>query len=178
MTALKDRFWAKVLFSQFIKHYRKMTPEQKVADIDASMDALEELDDSGGSFGAKMVRWSMERVEQYPMARENGKKGGRPRKDSSSQEDARESEQREGDTGPVDSMGRTDAPSRTLPLPTWEDFLSFVDGEGLDYTDAREWWEMTMVDRKGHDRNGKRIDNWKGALKRFCTTKTANRRTA
>ena len=114
----------------------------------------------------------------YDASSENGKKGGRPRKDSSSQEDARESEQREGDTGPVDSMGRTDAPSRTLPLPTWEDFLSFVDGEGLDYTDAREWWEMTMVDRKGHDRNGKPIGNWKGALKRFCTTKTANRRTA
>lgn len=178
MNATKDRFWAKVLFKEFIRHYRKMTPEQKVADIDESMDALEELDDSGDSFGAKMVRWSMERVEQYPMARENGKKGGRPRKDSSSQEDARESEQREGDTGPVDSMGRTDAPSRTLPLPTWESFLSFVDGEGLDYSDAREWWEMTMVDRKGHDRNGKPIGNWKGALKRFCTTKTTNRRSA
>lgn len=178
MNATKDRFWAKVLFKEFIRHFRKMTPEQKVADIDESMDALEELDDSGDSFGAKMVRWSMERVEQYPMARENGKKGGRPRKDSSSQEDARESEQREGDTGPVDSMGRTDAPSRTLPLPTWESFLSFVDGEGLDYSDAREWWEMTMVDRKGHDRNGKPIGNWKGALKRFCTTKTTNRRSA
>lgn len=175
---MKDRFWAKVLFKEFIRHYRKMTPEQKVADIDESMDALEELDDSGDSFGAKMVRWSMERVEQYPMARENGKKGGRPRKDSSSQEDARESEQREGDTGPVDSVGRTDAPSRTLPLPTWESFLSFVDGEGLDYSDAREWWEMTMVDRKGHDRNGKPIGNWKGALKRFCKSKTANRRSA
>ena len=178
MTATKDRFWAKVLFKEFIRHYRKMTPEQKVADIDESMDALEDLDDTGDSFGAKMVRWSMERVEQYPMARENGKKGGRPRKDSSSQEEARQSEQREGDTGPVDSMGRTDAPSRTLPLPTWDDFLSFVDGEGLDYTDARQWWEMTMVDRKGLDRNGKPIGNWKGALKRFCTTKTAKRRTA
>lgn len=178
MNATKDRFWAKVLFKEFIRHFRKMTPEQKVADIDESMDALEELDDSGDSFGAKMVRWSMERVEQYPMARENGKKGGRPRKDSSSQEDARESEQREGDTGPVDSMGRTDAPSRTLPLPTWESFLSYVDGEGLDYSDAREWWEMTMVDRKGHDRSGKPIGNWKGALKRFCTTKTTNRRSA
>lgn len=109
---------------------------------------------------------------------ENGKNGGRPRKDSSSQEDARESEQREGDAGPVDSMGRTDAPSRTLPLPTWENFLSFVDGEGLDYSDAREWWEMTMVDRKGLDRYGKPIGNWKAALKRFCAAKINNRRSA
>ena len=90
MTATKDRFWAKVLFKEFIRHYRKMTPEQKVADIDESMDALEELDDSGDSFGAKMVRWSMERVEQYPMARENGKKGGRPKKNLSADGDTRE----------------------------------------------------------------------------------------
>ena len=178
MNATKDRFWAKVLFKEFIRHYRKMTPEQKVADIDESMDALEELDDSGDSFGAKMVRWSMERVEQYPMARENGKKGGRPRKDSSGTEEARQSEQREGDTGPVDSMGRTDAPSRTLPLPTWEDFLSFVDGEGLDYTDAREWWEMTMVDRAGKDRDGKTIKNWIGALTNFIRAKEAKRESA
>lgn len=81
MTVFNDRFWAKVVFKEFIRHYRKLTPEQKVADIDASMDALEDLDDSGDSFGSKMVRWSMERVDQYPMARENGKKGGRPRKD-------------------------------------------------------------------------------------------------
>ena len=81
MTVFNDRFWAKVVFKEFIRHYRKLTPEQKVADIDASMDALEELDDSGSSFGSKMVRWSMERVDQYPMASENGKKGGRPRKD-------------------------------------------------------------------------------------------------
>ena len=80
MTVFNDRFWAKVVFKEFIRHYRKLTPEQKVADIDASMDALEELDDSGSSFGSKMVRWSMERVDQYPMASENGKKGGRPRK--------------------------------------------------------------------------------------------------
>lgn len=80
MTALKDRFWAKVVFKEFIRHYRKMTAEQKAADIDASMDALEDLDDTGNSFGSKMVRWSMERVDQYPMAQENGKKGGRPKK--------------------------------------------------------------------------------------------------
>lgn len=118
--------------------------------------------------------------ESYKAHVESGRQGGRPRKDATTQQPAAisTSDQREGDTGPVDSMGRTDAPSRTLPLPTWESFLSFVDGEGLDYSDAREWWEMTMVDRKGHDRNGKPIGNWKGALKRFCTTKTTNRRSA
>lgn len=80
MTALNDRFWAKVLFKNFIKHYRKLSNEERLADIEASMDALEDLDDSGSSFGAKMVKWSMERVDQYPQASANGKKGGRPRK--------------------------------------------------------------------------------------------------
>ena len=108
MTPHKDRFWAKVLFSQFIKHYRKMTPEQKVADIDASMDALEDLDDTGDSFGAKMVRWSMERVDQYPMASENGKKGGRPRKNQETTADAPTREDGEfksdsGDAGNLES---------------------------------------------------------------------------
>lgn len=115
--------------------------------------------------------------ESYKAHVESGRQGGRPRKDSSSQEDARESELREGDTGPVDSMGRTDAPSRTLPLPTWESFLSFVDGEGLDYSDAREWWEMTMVDRKGLDRYGKPIGNWKVTCRRFCEAKAKKRST-
>ena len=94
MAALNDRFWAKVLFKEFIRHYRKLTAEQIVADINASMDALEDLDDTGDSFGSKMVRWSMERAEE-PSAvasRENGKKGGRPRK-STADGDTREDSQ-------------------------------------------------------------------------------------
>lgn len=68
--------------------------------------------------------------------------------------------------------------SAPVRLPSYDEFTRFVDQQGLDYTDAREWWEMTMVDREGKDRDGKPIRNWKGALKRFCTTKTANRRSA
>ena len=181
MAALNDRFWAKVLFSQFIKHFRKMNDEQIVADIRQSMDDLEDLNEEGDSFGAKMVHWSMERADEpfAVAARENGKKGGRPRKDATTPQPAAisTSDQREGDTGPVESKGRTDAPSRTLPLPTWESFLSFVDGEGLDYSDARQWWEMTMVDRKGLDRNGKPIGNWKVTCRRFCEAKAKKRST-
>ena len=84
MTALNDRFWARVLFKEFIKHYRKLTDEQIVADVRQSMDDLEELVDGTTSFGSKMVRWSMERADRYPQASENGKKGGRPRKDKES----------------------------------------------------------------------------------------------
>lgn len=172
MTALNDRFWAKVLFSQFIKHYRKMNDEQIVADIKQSMDDLEDLSDEGSSFGAKMVRWSMERVDQYPMASENGKKGGRPRKITEE-----ENQRVEGDS--IELRGDSHSPStRTLPLPSWDEFISYIDGEGLDYSDAREWWEMTMVDRDGKDRDGKPIRNWKLTCRRFCEAKAKNRRSA
>ena len=88
MTAPNDRFWAKVFFRDFIKHYRKMTPEQIVADVEKSMDDLENLEDSGTSFGAKMIRASIGRAENYPQASENGKKGGRPRKNPLPEENA------------------------------------------------------------------------------------------
>lgn len=79
---------------------------------------------------------------------------------------------------PVRGATSSTAPVRSLRLPAWDEFVAFIDQQGLDYTDAREWWEMTMVDREGKDRDGKPIRNWKGALKRFCSTKTANRRSA
>lgn len=92
MTAKNDRFWAKVLFREFIKHYRKMTDEQIVRDVRQSMDDLDDLVDDTDTFGSKMVRWSVGRAEQYPMASENGKKGGRPKKnkDISADGDIRE----------------------------------------------------------------------------------------
>lgn len=82
MAAMNDRFWAKVLFKEFIRHYRKLDDAQIVADVRKSMDDLEDLVDNADSFGSKMVRWSMERADQpfATAARENGKKGGRPKK--------------------------------------------------------------------------------------------------
>lgn len=79
---MNDRFWAKVLFKEFIRHYRKLDDAQIVGDVRKSMDDLEDLVDDADSFGSKMVRWSMERVDARPAeaSRENGKKGGRPKK--------------------------------------------------------------------------------------------------
>lgn len=79
--ARTDIFWSKVFFKAFIKHFRKMTDEEIVRDIRQSMDDLEDLVEDSDTFGSQMVRWANQRPEQYPMARENGKKGGRPRKD-------------------------------------------------------------------------------------------------
>lgn len=47
------------------------------------MDDLEDLNDKGSSFGCKMVNWATKRKENYPTASANGKKGGRPKKNTS-----------------------------------------------------------------------------------------------
>ena len=78
-----NRFWCRVLFKEFIKHFRKLNDEQIVKDVRQSMDDLEDLVPDTDSFGSQMVRWSLERADEpfAVAARENGKKGGRPRKD-------------------------------------------------------------------------------------------------
>lgn len=84
MQVPSDRYWARVLFKEFIRHFRRMTDEQVAEDIKKSMLDLEDLNPEGESFGSKMVRWSIERKESKPAiaSRENGKKGGRPKKNT------------------------------------------------------------------------------------------------
>ena len=62
-------------------------------------------------------------------------------------------------------------------MPTTEQLYDFARAESLDEADARDWYEMTVVDRGGKDRNGNRITNWKAACKKFCVAR-AQRRTA
>lgn len=69
-------YWAKVLFIELIKHFRKMTDEQIVKDIRDTMDALEDYDPNKDCFGSKMVVWAEERKEVYKSSSENGRKGG------------------------------------------------------------------------------------------------------
>lgn len=77
--AISETFWAKVLFVDFIKHYLRMTPEERNNDIDQSIDALLAHSSEGNSFGAKMVQWAS---TYQAIQSDNGKKGGRPRKQS------------------------------------------------------------------------------------------------
>ncbi len=77
----------------------------------------------------------------------------------------------------ADSL-RSDCHSAPVRLPDFVEFTRFIDQQGLDYTDAREWWEMTMVDRDGKDRDGKPIRNWKITCRRFCEAKANKRKTA
>lgn len=51
----------------------------------------------------------------------------------------------------------------------------FAEEWHLDDIDCREWWEMTVRDRGGCDRDGNPILNWKGAVKRYCAAKAKRR---
>lgn len=75
--------FAAVKFKDFIKHFRKLNDEAIADDVKASMDDLEDMNDSGKSFGAFMVKTMNARIEaNREKNRINGSKGGRPRKNS------------------------------------------------------------------------------------------------
>ncbi len=185
MASTNDRFWAKVLFKEFIRHYRKLSAEQKAADIDASMDALEDLDASGDSFGSKMVQWSMQRADQYPQAAANGSKGGRPRKAISTTAAGESAEKLDPPNigGSAASAGRAprsprageviDSP-KVSETPTTAELYDFAEAARLNEADAREWWEL-CTERGWKDRSGKPIRNWKAACERYCAKRAANR---
>lgn len=76
-------FFATIPFSEFIRHFRKMTIEEAGEDVMKSMDDIEELKEDGKSFGSLMVRLMNERIAaNSEKNRINGSKGGRPRKTS------------------------------------------------------------------------------------------------
>lgn len=76
-------FFAAIPFSEFIRHFRKMTIEEAGEDVMKSMDDIEELKEDGKSFGSLMVRLMNERIAaNSEKNRINGSKGGRPRKNS------------------------------------------------------------------------------------------------
>ena len=61
-------------------------------------------------------------------------------------------------------------------IPTKQEFEEYVDSVGLDYSDARQWFEMTVVERAGKDREGNYIRDWKAAVVGFCESKKEKRR--
>ena len=164
MTAPNDRFWAKVLFKEFIRHFRKLTDEEIIEDVKQSMDDLDDLNDSGVTFGSKMVKWSIERKSHYPNASDNGSLGGRPRINAGaspqhrqagaaakhlpnnsearqSQVEAREGQDAHGGETETFSTKRT-TPKRiqTFREPTLTEMYDFCEDNGLDSSYGREWY--------------------------------------
>lgn len=65
-------------------------------------------------------------------------------------------------------------PKQRTPLPkSTDDVMDLAFQFNLDGDFAYQWWQMTMVERKGKDRWGNPIYNWKGALINYCKVMAA-----
>lgn len=53
--ATSEIFWTKLYFRDFRQHFKRMSDAQIVADIRESLDKIDDLDETGDSFGAKCV---------------------------------------------------------------------------------------------------------------------------
>lgn len=173
-----NRFWCRVLFKEYIKHYRKMTDEQIVRDVRQSMDDLEDLVPDTDSFGSQMVRWSIERSDEpfATAARENGKKGGRPRKnpeENTAETAALDSQGRTGD-GSVRVRQRIESPVRSFRFRNKEEYINWAADAGLDLVDAGECWDAT-VERGWKDADGKPVNNIKAFASQWCATREEKR---
>lgn len=58
----KNPWWCKMDFQEFRHHYKKMSDEAALADLRESCEAIDDLDDSGESWGALCVRAAKERI--------------------------------------------------------------------------------------------------------------------
>lgn len=146
--------WAKVLFREFIKHYRKMTPEQIVRDVQQSMDDLEELAEDTDTFGSKMVRWCKERIaENHEQRAEAGRKSGAARA------------AKKAAVTTARNSGR---------FANKEEFIQWAVDNGLDPDDAGECWNAT-AERGGRDKDGNKVLSIKAYATQWCRKRAENR---
>src|SRR5574344_1980287 len=77
MMPKKNPWWCKMDFQEFRHHYKKMTEEAALADLRESCEAVDDLDDSGTSWGALCVRSAKERLGKLsPVNAANAKSSG------------------------------------------------------------------------------------------------------
>lgn len=136
---MKREFWVKMEFAEFCSHYLNMTQKEVFEDVKQSMADMMSGNSSGKSFGANMVAKARERLAKLgPINSENGKKGA-------------------------------DAKWNRIPLPrNKQEVLEFAADNGLDVDDASTWAEQNLRERRGKDKDGNPIENWKGALVNYC----------
>lgn len=146
---MERTFWARVFFTEFIRHFRKMTDEEIITDIRQSMDDLEEMNDSGNSLGSNMVRWAQERIEEKRKQRSNA--------------------------GILSGINRAMRARKLHPPRSFDEVADFAAKYGLDVDDARLWWQRNFVERPGCDKDGVVFDNWKGALVNACRAEAKKR---
>ena len=136
---MKREFWVKMEFADFCSHYLNMTQKEVFMDVKQSMADMMSGNSAGKSFGSKMVAKARERLAKLgPINSENGKKGA-------------------------------DAKWNKIPLPkNKQEVIEFAIDNGLDPDDASTWAEQNLKERRGKDKDGNPILNWKGALTNYC----------
>lgn len=145
---MKKPWWVKITFDDFCSHFFAKNDNEIIKDIRESVKALLEKNPEGECFGAKMVRSASRRIaEKSEIYRQNVNARWHPE-----------------DSG---RNGQKD--------PSIADIYDFCSEHGLDDADARDFFEMNFVERGGKDRNGIVINNWQGALVRFCASKARKR---
>lgn len=75
------------------------------------------------------------------------------------------------------AAARWGPPAESIPLPKKkQEVIDFAIDKGLDMADVEQWIAMSLKERRGRDRDGKSIKNWKGALIKFCQKMTDKRK--
>lgn len=75
------------------------------------------------------------------------------------------------------AKARWGPPAESIPLPRKkQEVIDFAIDKGLDMADVEQWIAMSLKDRRGRDKDGKSIKNWKGALINFCQKMTDKRK--
>lgn len=144
-------------FSDFSSHYCNLSDSEIVEDVKKSVNALIVASPEGECFGAKMVRKANEMAaRKSEIYRQNVNLRWHPKEES---------------TKDNEKHGNQDK----FVAPSIEDIYDFASLNGLDHSDARDWYDMTVVDRGCKDKSGNPIANWKGAVKRFCQSRERGR---
>lgn len=167
-------FYAKT--SDFADMIDSMSDEELIANMRQTAKDLRSNNLEGKSFGAEMLRKSLElsKRKRAEASRKNGLLGGRPRKNKPIE------------TTPVEPTPKPKPKSlRAKPVervykvekteyPDTTELYDFAAKYNLDEADAREWFDMSTY-RKWHDRYGNVISNWKGACRNYCRSKMGKR---
>jgi hypothetical protein len=141
----KNPWWCKMDFQEFRHHYKKMSDEAALADLRASCEAVDDLDDSGTSWGALCVRSAKERLGKLsPVNAANAKSSG----DDPQRGDGGSGNEVESPATPADAV-----PEAHKLTSDEETFIAFREA----FPGTRRTWPTEFARLKKHR-------DWKAAL--------------
>ena len=141
----KKTWWVELEFNEFCIHYMNKKDDDIVKDVKSSVESFMSVNPEGENFGAKMVRKANEAMERVS------------------------------ETNRRNANKRWNREHDECPLPkNKEEVRLFAVDHGLDVDYAMEWAELSLKERKGRDKAGNPIKNWKGALINYVKSREGN----